>query len=145
MKLPADFKDLLRLLDEHCVEYAIVGGYAVARHGQPRFTGDLDILVGTDEANAGRLLKALDGFGFGQLDLEVSDFTQAGCVVQLGVPPLRIDLLTSIDGVDAGDAIRRRICDRDEELSLYFISRDDLIANKSATGRAQDVADLENL
>ncbi len=145
MNLPPDFKEFLRLLADHCVEYVIVGGYAVARHGYPRFTGDLDVLIYPSAENACRLLAAIEEFGFGSLGLEVNDFTELGRVVQLGMPPLRIDLLTSLDGVSTDEIFSDKVSDRDEELTLHFISRDNLVANKKATNRPQDVADLDNL
>jgi len=145
MKLPRDFEDLLRLLGEHCVEYAIVGGYAVARHGHPRFTGDLDVLVRPGGENAHRLLRALTEFGFGSVGLTVQDFLEPGCVVQLGVPPLRVDLLTSIEGVSNDEVFSHLVVDSNEDPPLRFISREDLIRNKRAAARPQDIADLDCL
>ena len=99
MELQPDFKELLALLNSHDVEYIIVGGYALAFHGAPRFTGDLDVYVRPTDDNAARLLSALDELGFGQVGLTASDFTAEQKVVRLGRPPVRVDLVTSIDGV----------------------------------------------
>lgn len=145
MNFPRDFKDFLQLLAAHCVDYAIVGGYAVARHGLPRFTGDLDILIIPNPNNTARLLKALKEFGFGSLELTSEDFLQPARVVQLGVPPLRIDLMTSIDGVTNEEIFVNRVVDQDEEMTVCFIGYDQLLKNKKATGRAKDIADLEQL
>ena len=95
-----DFKELFELFNKHNVEYVIVGGYALAYHGAPRYTGDIDILINPTEDNAERVLEALGEFGFGALGLSVKDFTQPGQILQLGYPPSRIDILTSISGVD---------------------------------------------
>jgi hypothetical protein len=94
-----DFKELLELFSENSVEFVIVGAYALAVHGAPRFTGDLDPLVRPDSQNASRILRALDIFGFGSVGLQTRDFSELDQIIQLGVPPLRIDLLTSISGV----------------------------------------------
>ena len=145
MTIPRDFREWFALLNSHRVEYAVVGGYAVAFHGAPRFTGDIDVLVGTDPENARRLLAALDAFGFGSLGLGIDDFTQPDRIVQLGVPPMRIDLLTGIDGVDWTDVLRTRVTTKLEDVEVAFISVDLLRANKRSTGRAKDRADLESL
>jgi hypothetical protein len=145
MNFPRDFKDLLRLLNAHCVRYAIVGGYAVAYHGHPRFTGDLDILAYPSRENAERLLESLGEFGFHSFGLEIEDFLEPGRVVQLGVPPLRIDLISSIDGVSNEDVFAHLVVEDSEEGPLCFIGLQQLIANKKAANRPRDLADLENL
>lgn len=104
MEMPSDFRELLALFSAHPVESLIVGGYALAFHGAPRFTGDLDILVRPDAANAHRILTALEAFGFASVGLTVSDFECPDQVVPLGVPPVRIDLITSITGVSWDEA-----------------------------------------
>ena len=104
MEVQPDFKDLLELFNAHKVEYLIVGGYALAFHGAPRYTGDIDILVWPKTANAKRILNALDKFGFGSVGLTKDDFQNPDKVVQLGVPPVRIDIMTSITGVSLEDA-----------------------------------------
>ena len=145
MKFPKDFHEFLQLLAVHCVDYVIVGGYAVARHGYPRFTGDLDVLVRPTPENAAHLVNALADFGFGTLDITIRDFICPGRVVQLGVPPLRIDLITSIDGVDNDVIFKHRVVDQDQDLSVSFISCADLIKNKTASGRPKDIADVHYL
>lgn len=143
--LTSDFKEFAELLHSNRVEYLICGGYALAAYGHPRYTGDLDFWVGTDALNAQRLLLALGQFGFGQLGLTLQDFTTANQVIQLGYPPGRIDLLTSIDGVEFADCYTRRMQVVVDGIDLSFIALDDFKANKRAVGRHQDLADLETL
>lgn len=143
--LNPDFKEFAALLNASGAEYLIVGGYALAAHGHPRYTGDLDFWIGTEPANALCVLKALGDFGFGALGIGLEDFTTPEQVVQLGFPPRRIDLLTSVDGVAFGPCYARRLVVAMEGVPLNFIALDDLKANKRAAGRLQDLADLEAL
>lgn len=143
--LSRDFKEFVRLLNGHGVEYLIVGGYAMALHGRPRNTGDLDFWVARTPDNAKKLLDALDAFGFGGLGLSRSDFEAPDRVVQLGYPPFRIGLLTAIDGVEFADAWPRRETLVHDGLTLHFIGLEDLKANKRAAGRPRDIDDLEQL
>ena len=143
--LNQDFKEFLELLAKHEVRYLLVGGYSVAVYGHPRYTKDLDIWVFADAANATQLLAALEEFGFGSLGLSEDDFTTPGYVVQLGQPPVRIDLLTSVTGVDFEDAWSRRETMSIDGVELLVIALEDLRTNKRALGRHQDLADLENL
>jgi len=145
MDLPNDFNELLELFNKHKVEYLIVGGYALAFHGAPRLTGDIDLLVRPTSENAERILRALDEFGFGSLNLSKDDFTTPGMVVQLGVPPVRIDIITRVSGVSWEKADAGKIAGRYADTPVFFISREDFIANKRATGRARDAADIEAL
>lgn len=145
MELDRDFSEFVELFVAHDVRFLIVGGYALAAHGLPRATGDLDAWVLADRANADRILVALEEFGFGDLGVEVADFAVGDNVVQLGYPPFRIDILTSIDGVDFDEAWTRRLQVRIGEVDVPFIAREDLIANKRATGRPQDLVDLDRL
>ncbi|MCF7943408.1 MAG: hypothetical protein K9L21_03135 [Spirochaetia bacterium] len=145
VNIPKDFKEFIQLLNEHRVRYLIVGGYAVAYHGYPRSTGDIDIFIDTEAENANVLLEALNEFGFGGLGLSADDFTVSDQVIQLGYPPLRIDLLTSIDGVSFGEAWNNRNEYTDGHLTLQIISREDLVKNKLSTGRHRDLADAEEL
>lgn len=145
MKLEAEFREFIEYLNAREVRYLVVGGYAVAAHGLPRATKDFDVWVWIGPGNVERLLAALDDFGFGQVGLAASDFDHADSVVQLGYPPVRIDILTSIDGVDFADAYPRRMEAFVDGLPVAFIGRDDLIRNKRAAGRPQDVADAERL
>jgi len=145
MQLDEDFSEFVALLAAHDVRYMIVGGYALAAHGLPRATGDLDAWIWTDQQNAQRLLEALEEFGFGGIGISESDLTSADCVVQLGYPPYRIDLLTRIDGVEFDDAWTRHIQLVLGGVTVPFIGRTDLIVNKRAVGRPQDVADVKRL
>jgi len=133
------------LFNEHEVEYVIVGAYALAFHGVPRFTGDLDVLVCPSPANAGRILSALGDFGFGSLDLKPEDFMSPDSVVQLGVAPVRIDILTSLTGVTWQEADEGKTEGPYGDINVDFLGRKELIANKKALGRKKDLADLEAL
>ena len=140
-----DFKEFVELLIKHKVEYLIVGGYAVGIHGHPRFTGDLDIWLKPSESNAIEILKCVEDYGFGSFNLQVSDFTKIGNVIQFGNPPLRIDLLTEIDGVQFDECfINRKVVEIDG-LEVDFIGYRDLLKNKKESGRLKDLDDLENL
>jgi predicted nucleotidyltransferase len=143
--LSKDFKEFAELLNSNGVEYLVVGGFALAAHGRPRYTGDLDFWVGTDPVNAEHLLRALDQFGFSSLGVSAADLTTANNVIQLGFPPRRIDLLTSIDGAEFAPSFQRRMDVVMDGLTLHFISLDDFKANKRAAGRLQDRADLRSL
>jgi hypothetical protein len=145
MEAQPDFRELLGLFNANGVEYLIVGGYALARHGAPRFTGDIDILVKPDPANARRVVDALGTFGFGSLGLTAGDFTAPDNIVQLGVPPVRIDILNSLTGVSWEDAHAGRVDGEYGGLPVFFIGRATLVANKRALGRKKDQADLEAL
>lgn len=145
MEVQPDFKDLLELFNAHQVEYMIVGGYALAFHGAPRYTGDIDIFVKPTLENARRILTALDEFGFGSLGLTVEDFERPDNIVQLGVPPVRIDLITSITGVSWEDALSDCVDGKYGELPVKYIGLNEFISNKRATGRKKDLSDLEAL
>ena len=145
MEAQQDFKELLGLLNEHKVEYVIVGGYALAFHGAPRYTGDLDILIKPDKENAERILAALDDFGFGDLDIITIDFQKPDIVVQLGVAPVRVDIITSLTGVDWDQTHSGRVRGKYGDVPVDYIGRKQFIANKRATGRKRDLADLEAL
>ena len=143
--LNQDFKEFAELFNSNRVEYLIVGGYALAAYGHPRYTGDLDFWIGTDPSNAQRVLHALEEFGFGALGIGLDDLTAPGRVIQLGYPPRRIDLLTSIDGVDFVASYARRMLVPLDGLNLHFIALEDFKTNKRASGRLKDLADLEAL
>jgi hypothetical protein len=145
MEVQRDFRELLESFNAHQVEYLIVGGYALAFHGAPRFTGDLDLLVRPTPENARRILGALGAFGFGSLGLTEADFSKADRVVQLGVPPVRIDLVTSITGVDWERAAAGGAAGRFGSVDVRYLGREEFIANKRATGRHKDLADIEAL
>lgn len=145
MALNQDFKEFLELLNKNEVKYLVVGGYSVAIHGHPRYTKDIDIWILTNRENAASLVQALDDFGFGSLDLSVTDFETPGHVVQLRNAPARIDILTSLTGVDFKSCWQNKINVEDDGLIYPVISLSDLKANKRALGRHQDLADLEQL
>ncbi len=145
MEIQEDFKELLELFNAHKVEYLIVGGYALAFHGAPRFTGDIDLLVKADSANAKRILVALEEFGFGSLELSEVDFISPHNVIQLGVPPVRVDIMTSLTAVGWEKAQADKVRGDYGETPIYFISKADLITNKRSLGRKKDQADLEAL
>jgi hypothetical protein len=146
MALNQDFKEFLQLLNRHEVKYLVVGVYSVAIHGHPRYTKDIDIWILTSEQNASALIKTLNDFGFGSFQLKVKDFETPGYVVQLGNAPARIDiLLTSLTGVDFDECWKNRIPVEDEGLVYPVIALKDLRTNKTALGRHQDLADLEEL
>jgi hypothetical protein len=142
--LNRDFKEFAELLNAEGVEYLVVGGYALAAHGHPRYTGDIDFWVRPSAQNVDRLLTVLQRFGFAPLGLKAADFGP-DTVVQLGQPPRRIDLLTSIDGVEFDACWARREQVTVEGVPLAIIGLDDFAANKRASGRLKDLADLESL
>jgi hypothetical protein len=145
MEVQPDFRELFALLNKHAVEYVIVGGYALAFHGAPRFTGDLDIFVRPQKQNAARILNALNEFGFGSAGLTKSDFSTPHKVVQLGVPPIRVDLITSLTGVSWEEASVAKIRGHYGDIPVFFIGRSEFVANKRAMGRKRDLADIEAL
>ena len=145
MEVQPDFRDLFALLNEHMVEYLIVGGYALAFHGAPRFTGDIDIFVRPDVQNASRVLDALVAFGFRFPDLTAADFENPNKVMQLGVPPVRIDIITSISGVSWEEAEAAKEPGTFGDVAVAYIGREEYIKNKRSAGRKKDLADIEAL
>jgi hypothetical protein len=145
MKLPKDLREFIELLNSKGVRYVIVGGYAVAYHGHPRFTGDIDLYVEPSADNAARILAVLHAFGFGELELSAQDFTNPDSIVQLGRPPNRIDLLTSISGVPFENVWQGRVFSQLDGLPVAFINKEHLLQNKRASGRPKDLADLAEL
>jgi hypothetical protein len=135
----------LRVFSHYKVEYLIVGGYAVAFHAEPRFTKDLDILVSASQENAHRVFQALRAFGASLSGLTEKDFEKEGYFYQMGKPPLRVDILMSIDGVEFNDAWTRRVESVIGDVRAFFISKEDLIAAKTAAGRPQDLVDVQIL
>ncbi len=142
-----DYREFLRLLHCHKVKYVIVGAHAVAAHSRPRATGDLDILVEISKKNASKIAAALKEFGFGALDLKVDDFCTPGLVIQLGYEPNRIDILTSVTGVGWEEIwkSKKRGIFGSSQIPVYFIGKKQLIKNKLATGRDQDLIDVKRL
>ena len=145
MKLGKDLREFIELLNSRRVEYIIVGGHAVAFHGHPRFTGDIDFLVRSSRENSDRLLGVLKEFGFSEMSLSPDDFTRDNTVVQLGYPPNRIDLLTSISGVDFEEAWSGRVSGELDGLPVFFLGWDALLKNKRASGRDKDLVDVSKL
>lgn len=140
-----DFKELCQLLDKNEVRYLVVGGYALAAHGRPRYTDDFDVWVEPTPENAKRVLTTLDDFGFVSLDVRVEDLTMPGMVIQLGYPPARIDLLTQPEGVTFEECYPNRAMLKFGGLTLPFLNVPDLIRNKRASARPQDLADVAAL
>ena len=140
-----DFVDFIRLLNVYHVEYLIVGAHALAFHGRPRHTGDSDIWIKPSKDNASKMLTVLDDFGFGSLSIEEKDFLKEGYVTQLGYPPLRIDILNSISGVEFDEAYSNKTEGKVEDLRVNFINVKEFIKNKKATGRPKDLADIAAL
>jgi predicted nucleotidyltransferase len=140
-----DFADFLKLLNERKVRYLIVGGYAVAYHGYPRYTGGLDVFVEASPENAAKLVEVYGEFGFNRPDLKPEMFMIPDNVIRIGHEPVRLEVLTSISGVAFGDAYVRRIDVAVNDLVVPFISLVDLIKNKISTGRGKDRVDAEAL
>ena len=145
MFVNSDFSDLLRLFDAERVRYLVIGGYAVIQYAEPRFTADLDLWVSTDPPNAGAVYRALREFGAPLAGLTAGDFADAGYFYQMGVPPVRVDVLMGIPGVEFEAAWERRMEVDFDGLPVQFISREDLIAAKRASGRPQDLTDVRSL
>ena len=143
--LTKDFVEFIECCVAHDVRFLIVGGYALAAHGHPRATKDLDVWIMTDPDNAERLVDALEDFGMGSVGLQPSDFLESDVVVQLGYPPVRIDLITSATGVDFAGCWDRRMMVQVGSVEAGFISEADLIANKKASARPQDLVDVQVL
>jgi len=143
--LSQDFREFVELLIKNDVDYLVVGGYAVGVHGHPRYTGDLDIWLNPTQHNAKKIFKCVCEFGFGSLGLKESDFIKEGNIIQLGYPPLRIDLLTSIDGVVFEDCFENRKVVEIDGLVINFIGYRDLLQNKRSSGRPRDIDDIEHL
>lgn len=143
--LPPDFKEFFRWFEEHGVEYLLVGGYAVGYHGYPRATMDLDVWIAATAENAGRVVAALTDFGFGGDMLNESMFVVPDQIIRMGLPPMRIEILTSIDGVEFAEAYRQRIDDELDGVPVRLISLHHLKQNKRAAGRPKDLADLAEL
>jgi hypothetical protein len=143
--LSKDFKEFVALLNKHDVQYLVVGGYAVAIHGYPRYTKDLEVWIALSPENADKILKALDDFGFGELNLTAEDFSEPDQIIQLGFPPNRIDIMTSLSGVDFNNCYETRLEVNLDGIAMVIIDRVNLKKNKLATGRPQDLADAENI
>jgi hypothetical protein len=145
MELDQDFKEFIALLNEHQAEYLIVGGYAVVAYGYHRFTGDLDIWINPSPENAKKILDVLKAFGFGKLQLTLKDLTSKDKIIQLGYEPLRIDLMTSVEGLDFIDCYKRRTSKKADGIKIHLLGLDDLRKNKKLVGRHRDLEDYNHL
>lgn len=145
IRLPNDFKEFLRLLDEHQVEYLLIGGYAVAYYGYPRNTGDMDIWISRTQENSERLARVLIAFGFSPNSIDASTFVQPDMIFRMGVPPIRIEVHTSISGVNFEEAYPLRHKSTIDGVIVDLIDLQRLKRNKKAAGRTKDLNDLENL
>lgn len=145
MKPTEDFKEFFTLLNRNNVRYLLVGGYAYSIHAEPRYTKDLDIFFDKKEPNAQSLLNALNQFGFSSLNLSIEDLIKPGRVIQLGYPPNRIDLLNDIEGISFPEAWENKITSTYSDEPIFVIGKIDLIKNKKASGRDQDLLDVKKL
>ena len=144
-RLPPDFKDFLKLLNSRQVEYLLVGGYAVGYHGYSRATADMDVWIATHPRNAAKIVEVIREFGFSGPELSADLFRKENNVIRMGVPPLRIEVLTTISGVTFEECYQERITDVLDDVEVNLISLKHLKANKRAAGRLKDLADLEYL
>ena len=145
MFVNSDFSDLLRLFNANQVKYLVIGGYALIQYAEPRYTKDLDLWISADATNAQAVYRALREFGAPLAELTEADFAQEGYFYQMGVPPVRVDILMGIPGVIFTEAWPRREEVDFDGLLVPFISRQDLIAAKRASGRPQDLLDVAQL
>lgn len=143
--LDQDFKEFIKSLNDNDVRYLVVGGYAVAFHGHPRYTKDIDIWVESEPSNAQKIIAALVQFGFSSLDLKAEDFLAEDQIIQLGYPPSRIDIITTLVAVDFEECFANRAEETIDGVVVNFIDVENLKKNKAASGRPQDIADVDNL
>ena len=140
-----DFRELLKLFEKHKIRYLIVGGYAVMKYSEPRFTKDLDVFIATDQDNANNVYAALKEFGAPLANLTPDDFAHKDYFYQMGRPPLRVDIMMSIPGIEFDEAWGKRETVELDDLKIFFISRSDLIRAKEASARPQDKIDADKL
>ncbi|OGP68521.1 MAG: hypothetical protein A2031_06405 [Deltaproteobacteria bacterium RBG_19FT_COMBO_43_11] len=145
IEFPRDFKEFLKLLNSKQIEYLVIGGYAVGFHGYPRATGDLNVWISANEKNALKMVEALRQFGFDLPDLNKEVFLKEKKVILMGVPPMRLEILTSIDGVRFDECFSNRVIADFDDFKVNFISKKDLLTNKRASGRPQDMVDFDKL
>jgi len=145
MFVNSDFSDLLRLFNANKVKYLVIGGYAVIQYAEPRYTKDLDLWISADTDNAAAVYKALKEFGAPLAGLAEADFAEEGYFYQMGIPPMRVDILMGIPGMEFDPAWQHRVEVDFDDLVVQFISRDDLIQAKKASGRPQDLIDVDLL
>jgi predicted nucleotidyltransferase len=145
IKFEKDFLEFISLCNKHKVEYLVIGGYAVAIHGYPRYTKDIDVSIQISVKNAEAMIEVMKEFGFASLNLTSEDFTKVGGFIQLGYEPLRIDIVNDLDGVSFEKALKNKTVVEYEGVSINFIGYEDLIKNKQYAGRSQDIVDIEKL
>jgi len=145
MKIEKDFRDFIALLNRHDVRYLIIGAFAYSFYAEPRYTKDIDILIEQSEENAEKILASLKDFGFSDIRLTKKDFLEREQIIQLGVAPIRIDIVTSIKTMDFPKLWENRNVGRYGDIEVFFISKQDLIRCKRVSGRKQDIADIEKL
>jgi hypothetical protein len=145
IRLPRDFREFLQLLNAHQVEYLLIGGYAVGYHGYPRATADMDIWVAIHPQNAGRIVAVLREFGFGLPELSADLFLRENQIIRMGVPPIQIEIITSVSGVTFEECYAERVVDTLGGVAVNLIDLKHLKVNKRASGRYKDLDDLENL
>ncbi|OGD26287.1 MAG: hypothetical protein A2V57_08800 [Candidatus Aminicenantes bacterium RBG_19FT_COMBO_65_30] len=145
MRIEKDFKEFIGSLNNNSVRYLIIGSFALSYYAEPRYTKDIDILVEATPTNADRVMKAILEFGFADIELGSRDFLEPEQVIQLGIEPLRIDLLTSLKGIAFADAWERRTAGHYGDIPAFYISKQDLIDHKRLVGRKQDLADIDRL
>jgi hypothetical protein len=145
MFVNSDFSDLLKIFNANNVKYLVIGGYAVIQYAEPRFTKDLDLWISTDTSNAAAVYQSLLAFGAPLADLTEADFAEEGYFYQMGVPPVRVDVLMGVPGLNFAEAWERRVVVEFDDLPVPFIAKSDLIINKLASGRSQDLIDADLL
>lgn len=145
IRIPKDFRDFLKLLNQNEVEYLIVGGYAVGLYGYPRATGDIDIWICKSEMNAVKIIQVLNEFGFQQGELSTDFFLKDDQITRLGFPPLRIEIMTSISGLNFSECFPKREIIEMDDIKINFLDFNNLLVNKKAAGRFKDLDDLEKL
>jgi hypothetical protein len=143
--LSPDFKEFLKLLKEHDVRYLLIGGYAVGYHGYARATGDMDIWIAIHPDNAQKIVAVLKAFGFDHPDLNAELFLRENKIIRMGMPPVRLEITTSISGVEFDECYQTRIVDELDGVEVNLIDLENLKKNKKASGRSKDIADLERL
>ena len=145
MFVNSDFSDLLKIFNDNNVEYLVIGGYALIQYAEPRYTKDLDLWINTDPENASSVFRSLQDFGAPLQGLSEKDFSEEGFFYQMGMPPVRVDILMGIPGIEFRDAWERRNIVKFDDLAVLFISKEDLIKAKLASGRPQDLIDADLL
>lgn len=145
MRVEKDFKEFIALLNKFDIHYLIIGGFAYSYYVEPRYTRDIDILVSQSKENIHKILLAIQSFGFEDIDLTEKDFFEPEQIIQLGIEPVRIDILTSIKDIEFSKLWKNRVKGRYGDIQVNFISKEDLIKCKQISGRTQDLADIEKL